>query len=117
MEKKLAMMEVERFAIHDGPGIRSTVFLQGCPLRCPWCANPESQTIGKKRMYYEKKCTGCGRCLENCPNHALNVQDGKLVCDKKLCTQCGNCQKACLNDAVSFSGIEMSVEEVKQAVL
>ena len=117
MEKKLAMMEVERFAIHDGPGIRSTVFLQGCPLRCPWCANPESQTIGKKRMYYEKKCTGCGRCLSNCQNHALSVQDGKLVCDKKLCTQCGNCQKACLNDAVSFSGIEMSVEEVKQAVL
>lgn len=68
-------------------------------------------------MYYEKKCTGCGRCLNNCPNHALSVQDGKLVCDKKLCTQCGNCQKACLNDAVSFSGIEMSVEEVKQAVL
>ena len=117
MEKKLAMMEVERFAIHDGPGIRSTVFLQGCPLRCPWCANPESQTIGKKRMYYEKKCTGCGRCLSNCQNHALSVQDGKLVCDKKLCTQCGNCQKACLNDAVSFSGIEMSVEEVKQAKL
>ena len=79
MEKKLAMMEVERFAIHDGPGIRSTVFLQGCPLRCPWCANPESQTIGKKRMYYEKKCTGCGRCLSNCQNHALSVQDGKII--------------------------------------
>lgn len=58
MEKKLAMMEVERFAIHDGPGIRSTVFLQGCPLRCPWCANPESQTIGKKRMYYEESGGG-----------------------------------------------------------
>ena len=68
-------------------------------------------------MYYEKKCTGCGKCINNCPNQALSVQDGKLICDKKLCTQCGNCQKACLNDAVSFSGIEMSIEEIKQAVL
>ena len=114
---KLAMIEIERFAIHDGPGIRSTVFLQGCPLRCPWCANPESQTIGKKRMYYEKKCTGCTSCVINCPNHALSVQEGKIVCEKQLCTQCGTCEKVCLNHAVSFAGIDMSVEEVKQLVL
>lgn len=58
MEKKLAMMEVERFAIHDGPGIRSTVFLQGCPLRCPWCANPESQTIGEETNVLREEMYG-----------------------------------------------------------
>ena len=79
MEKqKLSIMEVERFAIHDGPGIRSTVFLQGCPLHCPWCANPESQSIGRKLMYYEKKCIKCGKCVQNCPQKAIEEKNEEL---------------------------------------
>lgn len=73
MEQRVPIFNIERFAIHDGPGIRTTVFFQGCPLKCAWCANPESQTAGQKLMFLEKKCAGCGTCEETCPNEAMSI--------------------------------------------
>ena len=79
----LPVFNIERFAIHDGPGIRTTVFLQGCPLRCAWCANPESQTIGPKLFHLGAKCVGCGACVRACPHKAISISEtaGEDDCD------------------------------------
>ena len=95
-KQKLSIMEVERFAIHDGPGIRSTVFLQGCPLHCPWCANPESQSIGRKLMYYEKKCIKCGKCVQNCPQKAIEEKNEELYFHRDQCIGCETCKQGCM---------------------
>lgn len=115
--KKLSIMEIERFAIHDGPGIRSTVFLQGCPLHCPWCANPESQTIGPKLMYNEKKCVHCGKCVENCPAGAIKIKNGSLEFDRTQCMKCRSCEKICLQNAIQWNGKKLSIDEIIAEVL
>nr|WP_294698421.1 glycyl-radical enzyme activating protein [uncultured Anaerostipes sp.] len=118
MEKqKLSIMEVERFAIHDGPGIRSTVFLQGCPLHCPWCANPESQSIGRKLMYYEKKCIKCGKCVQNCPQKAIEEKNEELYFHRDQCIGCETCKQGCMQDAIDFSGVVKTVDEIVEMVL
>jgi pyruvate formate lyase activating enzyme len=113
----LPVFNIERFAIHDGTGIRTTVFLQGCQLRCQWCANPESQTVGPKLMFLKDKCTGCGRCIPVCPHHAITLKDGKAVIDREKCTACGRCVKACLNEARSISGKLMELQEIHDTIL
>lgn len=117
MSIKLAIMEIERFAIHDGPGIRSTVFLQGCSLRCPWCANPESQTIGSKLMYYEKKCIRCGRCAAICPKKAILLEESTLKIQREKCISCKKCEAVCLQDAMVFSGKEFTVDDILSVIL
>ena len=69
------IFEIERYALHDGPGIRTVVFLKGCPLRCLWCANPESQLAAPQLAYWQSKCIGCRSCLEVCPHHAFDRAD------------------------------------------
>lgn len=113
----LHVVEIERFAIHDGPGIRTTVFLQGCPLRCPWCANPESQTIRKHLMYQASKCVGCGACLEACQYGAVRFENGRPVFLREKCVGCGACVEACLYSALRLSGETMDVEEVLRVLL
>ncbi|MGI6510970.1 MAG: glycyl-radical enzyme activating protein [Catenisphaera adipataccumulans] len=113
----LPIFNIERFAIHDGTGIRTAVFLQGCQLHCQWCANPESQQVGLKLMFLKDKCTGCGRCVPVCPQHAISLQDGKAVVDRTACTACGRCVKACLNDARSISGRWMDLQEIHDTIL
>ena len=114
---KASIMEIERFAIHDGPGIRSIVFLQGCPLRCPWCANPESQEIKPQLMYNEDKCIKCGTCVKNCPQQAIKIEDFKLVFNRDICDHCKYCENNCRSGAINFIGDEVSIDEIVAEVL
>ena len=110
---KGTIVKIERFAIHDGPGIRTVIFFKGCPLRCQWCSTPESQTVSPEMAYYASKCTQCQKCLEVCPPKAITVSaDGKIVTDKNLCDNCGKCVEVCPNEARKMVGEEMTVEQV-----
>lgn len=114
------IFNVQTYSIHDGPGIRVTVFLKGCPLRCLWCANPESNLARPQLMTYANKCTGCGVCVQHCPNGAISMaeKDGKVIAhtDRALCVDCGKCVDCCPADARELAGKEMSVAEVLEKV-
>jgi pyruvate formate lyase activating enzyme len=110
------VFDVQRCCTHDGPGIRTTVFLKGCPLRCLWCDNPESQRAVPEMMYFEERCTGCGSCLAICPRGALEVRDGKIGIDRRACDGCGECESACSRGALRRVGEYLSVEEVVRRV-
>lgn len=116
-EVTASVMDLERFAIHDGPGIRTVVFLQGCPLHCIWCANPESQVIGAQLMYGESRCVGCGVCAGNCPASAIAFREGRPQFCRERCIHCRCCEKGCLQGAIGFSGKSMTVEEIMEEVL
>ena len=102
---KATIFDIQRNSYVDGPGIRTTVFFKGCNLRCAWCHNPESQSPNVQMMFYQDKCTGCGKCREKCPN-AL-----------ERCDFCGKCTLFCLNDAREICGKSYSVDEVLREVL
>lgn len=113
---ELDIFEIERFAIHDGPGIRTTVFFQGCPLRCEWCANPESQTIGRHILSFSKLCSGCGKCADVCAQNAVSIADGKSLIDRSRCVSCGSCAAECPNNAIKVSGRKISCTELFDTV-
>ncbi|MBR5113882.1 MAG: glycyl-radical enzyme activating protein [Oscillospiraceae bacterium] len=106
------VFEIQSFCIHDGPGIRSVVFLKGCPLRCLWCANPESQSARPEVFVYPEKCVGCGICTAACPTGAANL----AKTDRERCTGCGACARACQAGARVLSGRDMTVAEVLRKV-
>lgn len=107
------IFDIKRFAIHDGPGIRTTVFLKGCPLSCWWCHNPESQSARPDVVYREHVCVRCGTCVEACPQGARSLIDGgAVVRDQVLCTVCGTCVEACPADAVEKVGRTMTVDQL-----
>jgi pyruvate formate lyase activating enzyme len=107
------VFDIKRYSIHDGPGIRTTVFLKGCSLRCLWCHNPESVDPGPELMHWPGRCTRCYACIEACPKSAITKDAaGAVVIDRKACDLCGKCAEACLYDAMQMVGREMSVEEV-----
>ena len=113
------VFNIQRCSLHDGPGIRTTVFLKGCPLKCFWCQNPESQTGGPEVLLDTRKCTLCGACQRACRAGAVRLDGGggKLVFNRSDCRGCGSCVPVCPNEARSISGKEMTVEEVMQEVL
>jgi len=112
------VFDIQRFSLQDGPGLRTLVFLKGCPLRCAWCSNPESQRPEPQLLYDGDRCTLCLACVPVCPSGALtSAGEGSLSYDLTLCTACGACVTACPNAARSISGKEMSVEEVLASVL
>jgi len=107
------VFSIERYALQDGPGIRTLVFLKGCPLHCEWCANPESQEFIPEILYFRNKCASCGRCMEICPQDAIQVnEEFGLVTDPDRCTLCGKCVDVCYYCAREMSGEEMEVSDV-----
>jgi len=111
------VFNIERFATRDGPGIRTTVFLKGCPLRCLWCSNPESMKPSPQLFHFEHLCQRCYRCVEVCPNKATTVTpEGAIIIDRKLCEACGKCVEVCPSRAREISGKLMTIEEVLDEV-
>jgi pyruvate formate lyase activating enzyme len=106
------VFDVSRYAIHDGPGIRTTVFLKGCPLSCWWCHNPEGISREPHISMRPSRCIRCGACVETCPSHAIALTDGLPNTDMSLCDFCLECAKLCCADAREIVGRTMSVEEV-----
>jgi pyruvate formate lyase activating enzyme len=109
------VFEIERFAINDGPGIRTLVFLMGCPLHCLWCANPESQASGQKLMVWKNRCIGCRKCIEECPVSALSWDSGVVV-NRSRCDLCGECTEVCNSNALTLVGKKMSAEDVFEQI-
>lgn len=112
------IFDIQRFSIHDGPGIRTTVFFQGCPLRCLWCGNPESIPAEPLLSYTREQCIACGACLPVCPEQALATDaSGKVVVDRQHCTGCGKCPPVCDPRALEMAGRSATVAEVLEVVL
>jgi len=105
------VFNIQRFSIHDGPGIRTTVFLKGCPLSCWWCHNPEGISAFPELMYSRYKCIGCKSCVASCPNRALTFND-KLYLQRELCTMSALCIKNCPTTALKVVGEWMSAEDI-----
>ncbi|MGD0781738.1 MAG: 4Fe-4S binding protein, partial [Candidatus Aminicenantales bacterium] len=98
------VFDVKRFAVHDGPGIRTVVFLKGCPLSCRWCCNPESINDKPELAFRQTLCDGCARCIDVCPKKALSLVKGtnELVIDRRLCDNCEACVAACPRKALTI---------------
>jgi pyruvate formate lyase activating enzyme len=115
-DAKGIIFNIQRYSIQDGPGIRTTVFLKGCPLRCLWCSNPESQNVMPEIVHRDSLCTNCGRCLEVCQEKAISIKDKTVLIDRKLCTNCGRCLEVCTTGALNVYGKTMSAREVFEQV-
>lgn len=111
------VFDIQKFALHDGPGIRTAVFLKGCPLRCVWCCNPESQKLRPEISYNIGKCSGCNRCVHVCPLASLRTAGNKLVVDYQGCSACGECIDECTDLALKVYGYSISADAVLQEVL
>lgn len=112
------IIHIQKFSIHDGDGIRTTVFLKGCPLSCAWCHNPESQNYQPELMFDAERCTGCGSCIAVCPHQAIALTDSGLAeTDREKCTACGLCVLSCIYNARSVVGMRVPVGELVRRLL
>ncbi|MHA1300314.1 MAG: glycyl-radical enzyme activating protein [Candidatus Helarchaeota archaeon] len=110
------IFNIQRYCIHDGPGIRTLVFFKGCPLRCIWCSNPESQKNTPEILFTKAKCIGCGKCAEVCPEDAIIKSADKRI-DRNKCVLCMQCVETCYAEALEIAGNEMTVEEVIKEIV
>ena len=106
------IFDIKKYAIHDGHGIRTTIFFKGCPLSCRWCHNPESISGATQRLYREERCIGCLECISACLNDAISAGENKLKWEAANCVYCKTCARRCPAEAVEFIGKTMSVEDV-----
>ncbi|MBW8383663.1 MAG: glycyl-radical enzyme activating protein [Youngiibacter sp.] len=110
------VFNIQHYCIHDGPGIRTNVFLKGCPLNCLWCQNPESNQIQPQIMYEISKCDGCGACVSACEQLAITLENGHVKTNRSLCNGCGKCVEVCLNEARTLMGKAYAVRQVMEDV-
>ena len=110
------LINIQRYSINDGPGIRTTAFLKGCDLRCRWCHNPESWSPDQEILFYPELCSRCGRCAAVCPESAQVVSAAERRFDRSLCRLCGRCAEACPSGALSPSRLSMEAEELMAIV-
>ncbi|MFI3172765.1 MAG: trans-4-hydroxy-L-proline dehydratase activase [Eubacteriales bacterium] len=108
---------IQKYSIHDGDGIRTTVFFKGCPLKCVWCHNPETQGYGAQVMHDKDRCAGCQSCVVACPHGAISCKEGKAVTDPSKCEKCGVCLDHCVGNLREISGIEYDVKTIVDEVM
>ncbi|MDD4516656.1 glycyl-radical enzyme activating protein [Massilibacteroides sp.] len=111
------IFDIKRYAINDGPGIRITIFMKGCPLSCVWCHNPEGIRVSPEKLYTKKKCIGCKSCVDACPHQALMLTPDGIVTNEELCTLCGKCVDVCPTKAMEMSGTNYSVDQLMQEIV
>ncbi len=108
---------IQKYSIHDGDGIRTTVFFKGCPLKCVWCHNPETQRYERELQYDKEKCVGCGACAKVCPRGAITMVENKPVLDSELCTLCGKCELYCPEGIRETVGQEYPVKALVKEIM
>lgn len=106
------LFHIQKFSLHDGPGIRTVVFFKGCPLRCLWCSNPESQSKQIQILYNKQNCIHCGRCAAGCPFDAISIETQSVRIDHKNCTACLRCIKGCPQRALTSEGKDYTIDEI-----
>ncbi|MBN1188143.1 MAG: glycyl-radical enzyme activating protein [Dehalococcoidales bacterium] len=111
------IFNVQTYSIHDGPGIRTTVFIKGCPLRCVWCQNPESQVMAPQLFFNNERCVGCGKCLNACPEGAIKLNEGKSWTDRDVCKSSGKCVEVCPHEARNIAGKYMTAGDVFKTLM
>jgi pyruvate formate lyase activating enzyme len=111
------VFDIKRFSIHDGPGIRTTIFFKGCPLNCWWCHNPESQASRPERVFRANRCIRCGACLDACEQHAISWRGDDISTDEEVCILCGDCVEICNTGAREIAGQERTVKEVMTEIV
>lgn len=111
------IFDIKRYAIHDGPGIRTTVFFKGCPIRCLWCANPESQKKSPEIAFLASECIGCGQCADICLQKAVTFENGKPVRDPAACIVCGKCAQECPAEAIQLLGRSITVDTLFDEII
>ena len=111
------IFDIQRFAVHDGPGIRTTVFLKGCSARCGWCHNPESRTALPQLQFYPDRCARCGKCGALCGNAVHGVLPDGHDIDRSRCVTCGKCAEECFRNALAVSGKEIGVPELMRRIM
>lgn len=114
---KGTVFNIQKMSIHDGPGIRTTVFFKGCPLRCIWCSNPESQKVGKEVACFQARCVNCGYCAAVCPKGLIEKQPPFAITSREECDLCGVCVKECCTNAKKIIGEDYAAEELVEEIM